>query len=364
MKGVLVRIGSILSIRIFSIQKVSLSSQKDGSPRSPFVSYPQALALSLIVSCILSPAGEARERAAKPQPSAMKQGVQFHKGPDQIEIRVGGNPFTSYHFQGYNKPIFFPLRTASGKVVTRGWPMIPDLQGEVHDHPHHKGLWLTHGSVNGVDFWSEGGKTGKIVHREFLVTQEGQQVGILKSLNDWISPTGQKILEELREVRIYFRPGIRILDFDFQLTAVNDPVVFGDTKEGSFGIRLSHPFREESGGRIENSVGGVGETQCWGKQADWVDFTAQIQGERVGVAILNHPASFRFPTYWHVRGYTLFAANPFGWHDFLNDPSKDGSYRLAAGQSIILRYRVTIHSGSTKEGAIADQFKEYVRDVK
>ena len=155
-----------------------------------------------------------------------------------------------------------------------------------------------------------------------------------------------------------------MLDFDFQLTAVNGPVVFGDTKEGSFGIRLSHPFREESGGRIENSVGGVGETQCWGKQADWVDFTAQIQGERVGVAILNHPASFRFPTYWHVRGYTLFAANPFGWHDFLNDPSKDGSYRLAAGQSIILRYRVTIHSGNTKEAAIADQFKEYVHDVK
>jgi len=357
-------ISSKLPVRIFNSRNVKLRSEKHGSPLPPFVCYPETLGLALILICILPLTARARERAVKPQPASPTQGVQFQKGPDQIEIRVGGNPFTSYHFRGYNKPIFFPLRTASGKVVTRGWPMISGIQGEAHDHPHHKGLWLTHGSVNGVDFWSEGGKTGKIVHREFLETQEGQQVGILKSLNDWITPTGQKILEELREVRIYSRPGIRILDFDFQLRAVNGPVLFGDTKEGTFGIRLSHLFREESGGRIENSAGGVGETQCWGKQAEWVDFTAQIQGETVGVAILNHPSSFRFPTYWHVRAYTLFAANPFGWHDFLNDPSKDGSSRLEAGQSIIFRYRVIIHSGSTKEAAIGDQFKEYTRDVK
>ena len=358
------RIGSRLAVRFFKTRKVSFSSPKDEIPLSLCAYYSETLGLALILICILPLTARARERAVKLESAAPAHGVQLQKGTDQIEIRVGGVPFTTYHFRGYNKPVFFPLRTASGKVVTRGWPMISGLQGEAHDHPHQKGLWFTHGSVNGVDFWSEGGKTGKILHRDFLETQEGQQAGTLKSLNDWITPAGQKILEELREVRVYSRPGIRILDFDFRLTAVNGPVLFGDTKEGTFGIRLSHLFREESGGRIENSVGGVGETQCWGKQAEWVDYTTQIQGEKVGVAILNHPSSFRFPTYWHVRGYTLFAANPFGLHDFLNDPSKDGSFQLEAGQSIIFRYRVIIHPGSAKEAAIDDQFKEYTRDVK
>ncbi len=292
------------------------------------------------------------------------KGVEFKKGADRIEIFVGGALFTTYHFQGYNKPVFFPLLAATGTVVTRGWPMVPNLKGEVRDHPHHKGVWLTHGSVNGVDFWSEGPKTGTIVHKEFLEMKDGDSTGVLKSRNDWITPAGQKVLEELREVRVYQRSGVRVMDLDFVLTAVNGPVTFGDTKEGSFGIRLAHPFIEENGGRIENSLGGVGEANCWGKQADWVDFSTKIQGETVGVAIFNHPSSFRFPTYWHVRGYTLFAANPFGWHDFLKDSTKDGSYRLEAGQSMSLRYRVYIHPGSPREARIADQYRTYIQERK
>ena len=327
-------------------------------------SVPFGPAAFLAVVSLLAVIGQAREKAENPQTSGMKQGIQFQKGPDQIEILVGGAPFTSYHFRGFNKPILFPLRAASGTIVTRGWPIIPNLPGEAHDHPHQKGVWLTHGRVNGVDFWSEDGKMGRIVHREFLEVKEGQLVGVIKSLNDWIVPGGQKIVEELLEMRVYDKPGVRIMDLDFQLTAVNGPVLFGDTKEGTFGIRLAQPFNEESGGRIENSLGGVGEAQCWGKQAAWVDFTTKIQGETVGVAILNHPGSFRYPTHWHVRGYTLFAANPFGWHDFLRDSSKDGSYRLEAGQSITLRYRVYIHAGSTQKAAIAEQYRTYLREIK
>jgi hypothetical protein len=293
-----------------------------------------------------------------------RRGVELKKTTDEIHILVGGEPFTSYHFGGFHKPVFFPLRTASGLVVTRGWPMIPNLPGEVRDHPHQKGLWLTHGSVNGVDFWSEDGKNGKILHREFLEVKDGDLMGILKSINDWVMPDGKRILKELREVRIYNKVGVRILDLDFRLTATNGPVVFGDTKEGTFGIRLAHPFVEETGGRIENSLGNVGEASCWGQKADWVDFTTQIDRKTVGVAIFNHPTSFRFPTYWHVRGYALFAANPFGWHDFLKDPTKDGSYRLEAGQSITLRYRVYIHAGSTREARIAGHYQHYVQEVK
>ena len=326
---------------------------------------PRVITVFLISSCILPLlSAETPSRLKNAGVSGARPGVELKKTTDTIEVLVGGQPFTSYYFRGFNKPVYFPLRTASGIVVTRSWPMTPDVPGEAHDHPHQKGLWLTHGSVNGVDFWSEDRNSGKILHREFLEIKEGDSIGLLKSINDWVMPDGKKIVEELREVRIYSKTEPRILDFDFRLTAVNGPVVFGDTKEGSFGMRLAQAFVEGTGGRIENSSGSVGEANCWGKRAEWTDFTAQINGQTVGVAVFNHPASFRYPTYWHVRGYTLFAANPFGWHDFLKDPAKDGSYHLEAGQSITLRYRVYIHAGSTEDARIAGQYQAYVQEVK
>jgi len=36
-----------------------------------------------------------------------------------------------------------------------------------------------------------------------------------------------------------------------------------------------------------------------------------IDGKALGICFMNHPASYRFPTDWHVRNYGLFAANAF-----------------------------------------------------
>ena len=110
---------------------------------------------------------------------------------------------------------------------------------------------------------------------------------------------------------------------------------------------------------MENSQGGQGEKGCWGKSADWVDNTAKINGESVGVAIFDHPTSFRHPTHWHVRGYTLFAVNPFGLHDFYNDKQRDASMTLEPGKSIRFRYRVLIHPGDTASANLQQQYDEY-----
>jgi Methane oxygenase PmoA len=306
-------------------------------------------------------AGLRADLPKKSEKEGEHQGVSFKEEAGKIEIFVAGHPFTTYHFQGYDKPIFFPLRAASGTTVTRGYPIIQDIPGEAKDHPHHKGLWLTHGDVNGIDFWGETPEGGKIVHRKFELIKNDRQCGVLRSRNDWLSPDGKRVLEEIREVKIYNLPNARVMDLGFKLSAANGPVKFGDTKEGSFGIRLAQPFSEREGGRIENARGAVGEKNCWGKQADWVDYTTTIKGEKLGVTIFDHPTSFRHPTFWHVRGYTLFAVNPFGLHDFYNDKTKDGSYLLRAGESLILRYRVYIHSGSTQEAKISEQYKAYIK---
>jgi hypothetical protein len=329
--------------------------------------------LCLIV-LILAGGGDSQSQTANHKISLAKKnenenktgltGVFFKQETGKIEISVAGSPFTTFYFQGYNKPVFYPLRAASGTIVTRGYPMIRNIPGETRDHPHHKGLWLTHGDVNGIDFWAETPKSGKIVHRKFEQLKNDDRVGILKSRNDWMSPEGKRVLEETREVKIHNLPNVRVIDFDFKLTAVEGPVKFGDTKEGTFGIRLAQPFLEKQGGRIENAGGGIGEKDCWGKRAEWVDFTTKIKNENLGIAIFDHPSSFRHPTYWHVRGYTLFAANPFGLHDFYDDKTKDGSFTLQEGESLVLRYRVYIHPGTTQEAQIANQYKVYADSVK
>ena len=276
-----------------------------------------------------------------------------------LRFSLMGSPLRPITIEGYQKPIFFPLRAASGTIVTRGYPMVPDVPGEAKDHPHHKGLWFTHGDVNGVDFWSESDKTGRILHRKLEVTKGDPKVGVLKSENDWVAPNSQVILKEVREVKIHSQPGVRVMDFDLKVTAVNGPVKFGDTKEGSFAIRLAQPFSDKDGGKMENSRGGIGEAGCWGKPAEWVDYSTKIKGEAVGVAIFDHPSSFRHPTHWHARAYCLFAVNPFGLHDFYNDATKDGSHTLKAGESLTFRYRVYIHSGNAQDAKIADQYKAY-----
>jgi Methane oxygenase PmoA len=326
--------------------------------------YPVVLLVSLCwqLSTMANPPNE--HRAEKNNRSVKSQGVVLREGAGKVEILVDGQPFTTYYFEGYKKPIFFPLRAASGTVVTRGYPMVPDVPGEAQDHPHHKGLWFTHGDVNGVDFWSESDKTGRILHRKLEVAKSDPTVGVLKSENDWVTPSSQVILREVREVKIHSQPGVRVMDFDLKVTAVSDPVKFGDTKEGSFGIRLAQPFSDKDGGKMENSRGGIGEAGCWGKPAEWVDYSTKINGETVGVAIFDHPSSFRHPTHWHARAYCLFAVNPFGLHDFYKDPTKDGSHTLKAGESLTFRYRVYIHRGNAQDAKIADQYKAYADSVR
>jgi hypothetical protein len=158
---------------------------------------------------------------------------------------------------------------------------------------------------------------------------------------------------------------LRWIDFDITQTDSEGSVKFGDTKEGNFAQRVADSIRVEAkkGGKIVNSEGQV-DAAAWGKQAAWVDYHGPIDGQTVGIAIFNHPSSFRFPTYWHVRTYGLFAANPFGVRDFTGDKTKDGSYVLLKGDSITLRYRVFLHKGDEKTGKVAENYALYAAEKK
>jgi len=277
-----------------------------------------------------------------------------------VVVKIDGKLFTEYLTSSGGKPILWPIIGPTGKPMTRAYPMGKG-PNEREDHIHHRSLWFTHGDVNGVSTWLEGKDQGPIEHRGFVKLESGSQA-VIVTRNDWKDAKGNKLCEDERTFTFGTDGDARWIDFDITLKATEGPVKFGDTKEGCMGVRVAGTMKETAklGGRIINSEGQT-STDAWGKRAAWVDYHGPVDGETVGVAILNHPTSFRFPTYWHVRTYGLFTANPFGLHDFLGDKKADGCHSLAKGESITLRYRILFHRGDEKAGKVAEAFAAYAK---
>ncbi|MFQ6096210.1 MAG: PmoA family protein, partial [Armatimonadota bacterium] len=281
--------------------------------------------------------------------------------PGSVEIRIGGQPLGTYRCgQDQPRPYVWPLIGPTGKPITRAYPMEKDVPGETTDHVHHRSFWFAFGAVNGVDFWGEAKHCGRIVHRRFEALESGPVMGRIRTSNDWIGPDGEKIIEDVRELRVYNTTDPRVMDFEITVIASEGPVVLGDTKEGMMAFRVASSMDVKRGGRIENSRGGVNEPQTWGKRAEWCDYSGSVEGETVGIAILDHPDNFRHPTYWMVRNYGLFAANPFGVRIFTGDQTRDGSHTIPAGERLTFKYRIYLHRGNAGDAKIADRWDNYV----
>ncbi len=292
--------------------------------------------------------------------SAIAAEFKLVRNDHGVTVNLNGKLLTRFYERSGAKPILWPLIGPTGSEMTRGYPMQPAGEFEKEDHIHHRSLWFDHGDVNGVSFWAETEGHGTIVHRGYLKIQSGPQ-GELVTHNDWVAPSGDTVFcRDTRRYRFSVQGDQSLIDFDVTVSAGERPVFFGDTKEGSFGIRVAGSMRTErdGGGTIINSEGLVNK-EAWGKRAAWVDYSGPVDGQIVGIAILNHPASFRFPTYWHVRTYGLFAANPFGLHHFTGAKGQPGRLELAPGDSFALHYRVILHRGTADVARIAESYRRY-----
>jgi hypothetical protein len=174
---------------------------------------------------------------------------------------------------------------------------------------------------------------------------------------EWRDPAGKVLLVENRDMIFYSDPKLRIIDFHITLTAAQD-VTIGDTKEGAFAIRLADNFTERKGAKIVDANGRTDMKNVWGKRSNWVDYTAEVDGERLGVAIFDNPQNPHYPTYWHARDYGLFSLNPFGQNSF-DENMPENKTKLATGQKLVFQWRVVIHPGDAKSGDVADLYKLY-----
>lgn len=300
------------------------------------------------------------------------ESVQLQRKATYINVIIGGKPFTSYYFDPkVAKPYFMPLRSAQGTIITRGFPIgntvPPEHQHDRSLEPHQRPMYFGHGNVDGVDFWGEAlypkwsddTVFGRTVLAKIEEAKDGSDSGTIRALFHLVGPRGRILADETQAFVFRGDQQTRTIDCEFTITANHgSDVVMGDTKEGSFAIRLVQELHSPPGHMV-NSAGGVGEKEIWGKRANWVDYYGKVGAEEVGVAIFDSPTSFRHPTYWHARGYGLFAVNPFGTREFTSDPNNDGSWTIQQGKSLTLRYRVLIHHGDYKQARVAEAYQQY-----
>jgi hypothetical protein len=301
-------------------------------------------------------------------------GVALNELPDgQLSVHIDGEHVTTYYFgSDVVRPYFHPVIGPTGHSVTRGYPMVPapeGAKGYPYDHPHHRGFWVAHGDVNGADNWSEGPSHATMRHAGFSRIVSGPVYASFDETVEWLDRDGRIVMTETRRVT-FFNIGRdeRLFDVSLRFSASAGTVTFGDTKEGGLiAIRLASSMdgpearRPDAPGVIENAYGGLQEGECWGKRANWVDYSGPVEGETVGVCMMDHPTNPRYPTHWHVRAYGLFTANPFGLHDFYKDPDTHrGDWTIPAYEARNFLYRVLIHRGNAAQGAVRERYHDFV----
>lgn len=295
-----------------------------------------------------------------------------HRGAG-IAVYIDGNLFTQYLAKAGHSPAIWPIVGPTSMPMTRGFPFTPAMPDGTHDHPHHQSLWFTHDNVNNVNFWGTNVNDEKGDHGPHVAERPSKDLDVewqgpdakFVTRNDWVDGN-KRVCEDQRTIvfgqdRGKGRNDDRWIDFTITIKASNGDVTFGDTKEGSFALRVADSMRVDAkqGGHIVNSDG-LENVAAWGMPARWVDYTGPIDGETVGIAIMSHPKSFRPVPRWHVRTYGLFAANPFGEKDFpKSDKTKQGAVTIKNGDSLTLRYLVLLHRGKTNVEKIEAAFRDF-----
>lgn len=286
--------------------------------------------------------------------------VEVKPQQDRVTIAVAGRPFTELHFgEAAHKPYLYPLRSASGKVVTRGFPVDPQ-PGEMTNSPHQLGLWVGHEKLNGIDFFevdpvmeiSKKRPVGTVRFKDLTGVESGATRGSLSFRADWVAPDGETQVVENRTITIDGdSKDLRVVDVDFRLHFPKGAAI-ADHADGVLGLRLGKAFEERNGGVVKNFTGASGADNLYGRRSPWIDYTATVEGERLGVAVFDHPSNYNFPTRWKIRTFASIFASAFGEQEFYHEnpwkraipaTAKDAGLKVEPGGELRFRYRVVIH---------------------
>lgn len=314
---------------------------------------------SVISSCV---------QAEKPVANSLP--VELKDTGKRVNVKLGDELFTEFDYSDYNKPILYPIFGPGQVGMTRNFPMNEEVEGEAHDHPHHKSMWISH-EISGVDFWGE--SEGKVITEKVETEFSGspKPANVLRSTSTWRKKVDNTPI--LTDQTTYWFGGdkkSRWIDCLVKFKATFGDIQFDDTKEGLFAIRTHPDLRlnaapsrgvEEVFGSAVNSEGITGKA-IWGKKAKWLLYKGMIDGKPMSIAMYDHPGNLRHPTTWHARDYGLVTANPFGMHHFLNKNKGAGAFRIAKDDDLALRYRVEFFRGEVSPSEVEACYQDFARN--
>ncbi|MEO6520085.1 MAG: PmoA family protein [Mucilaginibacter sp.] len=307
------------------------------------------------------------------------------KNQNKIDILIGGKPFTSFLYpDSLEKPVLYPVHAANGTVVTRGFPLNPQ-PGDPTDHPHHIGIWFNYENLNKLDFWNNSYAIkpekkkdyGWVKTDKILETADGT-TGKLTYHANWTDQQNNVILKETTHLEFSGNENERVIDRVTVLKAVKDATFF-DAKDGLLGLRLAHAlqmpatedqkFTDNKGnvtivkagtdhvanGNYITSAGKHGN-DAWSSRAVWCKVYGKMGKDSISISIIDHPGNTNYPTFWHARGYGLFAANPLGEQIFTKGKSVKNLH-LNIGESATFKYRIVVaNSPHTTTGGQLTQY--------
>jgi hypothetical protein len=338
------------------------------------------ISLLLVVFTVLTVAGAKKEH---------KIGLIDKPTEKKVDVMIDGKLFTAYIYpETIKKPVLWPVISPAGNTITRSYPLVK-VPGERVDHPHHIGIWFNYGDVNGLDFWNNSDaipaanapKYGTILHKSVDKIKQGKKGAELSVSADWVDIQNKKLLDEKTTFRFSATPMCRIIDRTTTLKAVNGDVKMKDNKEGVYAIRVATELELPTKGAIEMtdahgnvtkvekpdlskvkghylSSEGITDEKVWGTRGRWMQLSSELNGEKVSVIMIDHPDNPGYPTYWHARGYGLFAANTLGQSALSN--GKDAlNFTLPNGKSVTFRYRLVVFSGDLPAAMIEEMAKQY-----
>jgi hypothetical protein len=319
----------------------------------------------ILLSVMISILSVSLLQAAKSQKVEFKNKVQEKK----VEVFLDGKFFTSYIYpDNVEKQSLFPIVSASGKTITRGYPLNP-RPFERTDHPHHVGLWFNFGNVNGLDFWNNSfaikpedkPKYGTVKFKSII--SENPEKGELVTSSEWVDVNNKVLLNEESTFVFSGSDNLRCIERTTKLTAIQE-VTFSENKEGLLGLRVDRAFEEpatkpekfldangiETEVPVLNNDGvngvyrnaeGLKGGDVWSKRSSWVALRAEKEGEILTIVMLDNPKNPNYPAWSHARGYGLFAMNNLGGRVF-DQNAAEVKVVLKPGESIVFKHKVVI----------------------
>lgn len=315
--------------------------------------------------------------------------LKVNEAEKKVDVLVDGKLFTSYIYpSNVMKPVLWPVMSPAGNMLTRSYGMV-NKAGDRTDHPHHIGVWLNYGDVNGLDFWNNSDAIkperkdhyGSIYHKSVEKVKSGKGKATLVTKSEWSAPDNTVMLEDQTSFEFLTMENVRIIDRTTTLKAVIDKVDFKDNKEGMFAIRVARELELPSDkptklvdshgivtkvDKMDNtyvkgnyrSADGVEGKEVWGTRCRWMKLASEIKGEPVALVIIDHPDNVGYPTYWHARDYGLFAANTLGQKIF-SDGKNELNFSMKKGESVTFKYRLVVAAENLTDSQINKLADEY-----